>query len=83
MESKKTVIPMMTRCSILVHAMRERIVTSPAFTSEHILAAILFEKTMDRTFAGQPAADYLWDTKKILPILKVDKGLPIWRTACA
>ena len=59
----------------LVHAMRERIVTSPAFTSEHILAAILFEKTMDRTFAGQPAADYLWDTKKILPILKVDKGL--------
>lgn len=59
----------------LVHAMRERIVTSPAFTGDHILASILFEKTMDRTFAGKPAADYLWEDKHILPILKVDKGL--------
>lgn len=59
----------------VVHQMRERIVTSPSFTGDHILAAILFEKTMDRTFAGQPAADYLWDVKRILPILKVDKGL--------
>ena len=59
----------------LVHAMRERIVTSPAFTGDHILASILFEKTMDRTFASKPAADYLWEDKHILPILKVDKGL--------
>lgn len=59
----------------LVHAMRERIVTSPSFTGEKILAAILFEMTMDRTFAGQPAADYLWEVKNVLPILKVDKGL--------
>lgn len=59
----------------LVHAMRERIVTSPSFTGEKILGSILFEKTMDRTFADQPAADYLWEAKKVLPILKVDKGL--------
>ncbi|MBK8462799.1 MAG: fructose bisphosphate aldolase [Nigerium sp.] len=59
----------------LVHAMRERIVTSPSFTGEKILASILFEKTMDRSFAGRPAADYLWEVKNILPILKVDKGL--------
>lgn len=59
----------------LVHAMRERIVTSPAFTGERILAAILFEMTMDRTFDGQASADYLWEKKSIIPILKVDKGL--------
>ncbi len=59
----------------LVHAMRERIVTSPSFTGEHILGAILFEMTMDRTFGGQPAADYLWETKHVVPFLKVDKGL--------
>ncbi len=59
----------------LVHQMRERIVTSPVFTGRRILGAILFEKTMDRTFGGQPAADYLWDSKHIVPFLKVDKGL--------
>ncbi|HMR50508.1 MAG TPA: fructose bisphosphate aldolase [Arachnia sp.] len=59
----------------LVHTMRERIVTSASFTGEKILGSILFEKTMDRTFAGQPAADYLWEIKNVLPILKVDKGL--------
>lgn len=59
----------------LVHEMRERIVTSPSFSGERILGAILFEKTMDRTFGGLPAADYLWETKGVLPILKVDKGL--------
>lgn len=59
----------------LVHAMRERIVTSKSFTGQHILGAILFEKTMDRMFDGQPAADYLWKQKNVLPILKVDKGL--------
>lgn len=59
----------------LVHAMRTRIMTSPAFTSEHILAAILFEKTMEREVEGKLTADYLWEVKHILPILKVDKGL--------
>ncbi|WP_028708752.1 fructose bisphosphate aldolase [Propionicicella superfundia] len=59
----------------LVHAMRERIVTSPSFAGAQILGAILFEKTMDRTFAGVPAADYLWGTKHVVPFLKVDKGL--------
>lgn len=59
----------------LVHAMRERIVTSPSFTGAHILGAILFEKTMDRTFAGTPAADFLWGSKHVVPFLKVDKGL--------
>lgn len=58
-----------------VHAMRTRIITSPSFTSEHILAAILFENTMDRKVEGEYTADYLWNTKGILPILKVDKGL--------
>jgi len=59
----------------LVHEMRTRIVTSPAFTSEHILAAILFEQTMDRKVEGLYTGDYLWEKKGILPILKVDKGL--------
>ena len=59
----------------LVHAMRTRIMTSPAFTSEHILAAILFEKTMEREVEGKLTADYLWEEKHILPILKADKGL--------
>src|SRR5664280_384814 len=49
--------------------------TSPSFTGEHILGAILFEMTMDRTFGGQAAADYLWETKHVVPFLKVDKGL--------
>lgn len=59
----------------LVHEMRTRIITSPAFTSEHILGAILFEKTMDRQIEGMYSADFLWEKKGILPILKVDKGL--------
>ena len=59
----------------LVHAMRERIVTSPSFTGQHILGAILFEQTMEREFAGRPAADYLWEEKHVIPFLKVDKGL--------
>ncbi|MBM6967785.1 fructose bisphosphate aldolase [Pseudoramibacter alactolyticus] len=59
----------------LIHEMRTRIITSPAFTREHIIAAILFENTMDRQIEGQYTADYLWDKKGILPILKVDKGL--------
>jgi fructose-bisphosphate aldolase class I len=59
----------------LVHAMRSRIITSPAFNGERILAAILFENTMDRDIEGQPTADYLWNVKRVVPILKVDKGL--------
>ena len=59
----------------LVHAMRTRIISSPAFTSKHILAAILFEQTMDRTIEGLYTGDYLWEKKGIVPILKVDNGL--------
>ncbi|KNZ42746.1 fructose bisphosphate aldolase [Acetobacterium bakii] len=59
----------------LVHKMRSRIMESPAFTKERILGAILFEKTMDSKVDGKYSADYLWETKGILPILKVDKGL--------
>ncbi len=59
----------------LVQAMRSRIIVSKSFTSEHILAAILFEKTMDRKIDGMYSADYLWTKKGIIPILKVDSGL--------
>ena len=59
----------------LVHAMRTRIVTSPAFDPSQILAAILFEQTMEREMLARPTAQYLWDEKGIVPFLKVDKGL--------
>lgn len=59
----------------VVHAMRTRIITSPSFSGEKILAAILFENTMDRDIEGRPTADYLWNVKNVVPILKVDKGL--------
>ena len=59
----------------LVHAMRTRVLTSPAFAGDRVLAAILFEQTMDRDVAGVPTARYLWDTKNVVPFLKVDKGL--------
>jgi len=59
----------------LVHQMRTRVITDPAFTSEHILAAILFEMTMDREIEGMPTATFLWDEKHIVPFLKIDKGL--------
>ncbi|MFC5448518.1 fructose bisphosphate aldolase [Paenibacillus aestuarii] len=59
----------------MVHEMRTRIIKSPAFDSEYILGAILFENTMDRTIDGQFTADYLWDKKGIVPFLKVDQGL--------
>ena len=58
-----------------VHAMRSRIVTSPSFSGERILAAILFENTLDREIEGRPTAEYLWEVKNVVPILKVDKGL--------
>ena len=59
----------------LVHQMRTRIITSPSFNGERILGAILFENTMDREIKGQPTGDYLWEVKRIVPFLKVDKGL--------
>ena len=59
----------------LIHEMRTRIITSPAFNGDRILAAILFEATMDREIKGTPTAEYLWEAKKVVPILKVDKGL--------
>jgi len=59
----------------VVHEMRTRIVTSPAFGGNRILGAILFENTMDRQIGGKYSADYLWDVKGVIPFLKVDKGL--------
>jgi fructose-bisphosphate aldolase class I len=59
----------------VVHQMRSRIVMSPSFSGKRVIAAILFENTMDREIDGQPTADYLWNVKNVVPILKVDKGL--------
>ena len=59
----------------LVHRMRTRIMTSPSFNGERIIGAILFENTMDRDIEGRPTADYLWNVKRVVPFLKVDKGL--------
>ncbi len=59
----------------VVHEMRTRIMTSPAFSGDRILGAILFENTMDREVDGQPTASYLWGVKNVIPFLKVDKGL--------
>ena len=59
----------------IVHQMRSRIMTNPCFTGERVLGAILFENTLDRDIQGQPTGDYLWDVKRVVPLLKVDKGL--------
>jgi len=59
----------------LMHAMRTRIMTSPSFTGERVMGAILFEQTMDREVEGLGTADYLWNVKQVVPFLKVDKGL--------
>lgn len=59
----------------LIHAMRTRMITSPAFDGRRVLGAILFEGTMDRAIDGQPTASYLWQNKGVVPFLKVDKGL--------
>jgi fructose-bisphosphate aldolase class I len=59
----------------IVHQMRTRMITSPAFNGERLVGAILFENTMDRDIEGQPAADYLWNVKRVVSFLKVDKGL--------
>src|SRR5215471_11485906 len=61
----------------LVHHMRTRVITSPSFSGERIIGAILFEDTMDREIKGQPTADYLWNVKRVVPFLKVDKGLEV------
>ncbi len=59
----------------LIHAMRARIVNSPAFSGDKVVGAILFEMTMDRQFGGMPAAQYLWEKRRVVPFLKIDKGL--------
>lgn len=59
----------------LIHAMRTRIVTSPAFNGDRVVAAILFEQTMDREIEGKPSAAFLWEDKNVVPFLKIDKGL--------
>lgn len=59
----------------LIHAMRARIIKSPAFTGDKVVGAILFEQTMDRTIDGIPTATYLWDKRRVVPFLKIDKGL--------
>jgi fructose-bisphosphate aldolase class I len=59
----------------IVHQMRTRMITSPAFNGDRIIGAILFENTMDRDIESQPTADYLWNVKHVVPFLKVDKGL--------
>jgi fructose-bisphosphate aldolase class I len=59
----------------LVHQMRTRVITSPSFTGERIIAAILFENTLDRDIESRPTADYLWNVKQVVPFLKVDQGL--------
>jgi fructose-bisphosphate aldolase, class I len=59
----------------LVHEMRARVITSPAFSGDRIVGAILFEGTMERNINGKPSADYLWEVKRVVPFLKVDRGL--------
>jgi fructose-bisphosphate aldolase, class I len=59
----------------LMHEMRSRIITSPSFNGDRILGAILFENTMDRQIEGRDSAQYLWTVKRVVPFLKVDKGL--------
>lgn len=59
----------------MIHAMRARIASSPAFSGERIIGAILFEMTMEREMGGKPSAQYLWEERSVVPFLKVDKGL--------
>lgn len=59
----------------LIHDMRARIIKSPAFTGDKVVGAILFERTMDGEIDGIPTAEYLWDKRRVVPFLKVDKGL--------
>lgn len=59
----------------LIHEMRARIATAPAFTGDKVIGAILFEKTMDRTIGGKPSAQFLWEERHVVPFLKIDQGL--------
>lgn len=59
----------------LIHQMRSRIITSPVFTGDRVVGAILFEQTMDREIEGKPSATFLWEDKGVVPFLKIDKGL--------
>src|ERR1700738_1508570 len=59
----------------LIHQMRERLMSSPSFTGDKILATILFEQTMDRTINGEDSAEFLWKQKHVVPFVKVDQGL--------
>ena len=59
----------------LVHAMRARIMTSPAFSGDRVVGAILFEQTMQRQVEGKDTGDYLWGVKQVVPFIKIDKGL--------
>ena len=64
-----------TQMMDLIHAMRTRIITSPAFNGDRTAGAILFEATMDRDVQGTPTAEFLWNQKQVVPFLKIDKGL--------
>jgi len=66
----------------MVHKMRTRIMTSPVFTSDRVISAILFENTMNREIEGKPTPKYLWEEKKIVPLLKCDKGLEAVENDC-
>jgi len=66
----------------LIHAMRARIATAPAFTGEKVIGAILFEMTMEREIEGKPAAEFLWNERRVVPFLKVDKGLDAEANGC-
>jgi fructose-bisphosphate aldolase class I len=66
----------------MIHAMRARIIKSPAFTGDKVVGAILFEQTMDRMVDGIPTANYLWDERRVVPFLKIDKGLEAEVNAC-
>ncbi|SEB60296.1 fructose bisphosphate aldolase [Rhodobacter sp. 24-YEA-8] len=66
----------------LVHAMRARIIKSPAFSGEKVIGAILFEQTMDRDIDGIPTATYLWEKRGVVPFLKIDKGLEAEVNGC-
>lgn len=66
----------------LIHAMRARIIKSPAFSGNKVIGAILFEQTMDREIDGIPTATYLWDKRRVVPFLKIDKGLEAEVNGC-
>ena len=66
----------------LIHQMRARIIKSPAFTGDKVVGAILFEQTMDRDIDGTPTATYLWETRGVVPFLKIDKGLEAEANGC-